>query len=219
MDLPEFKRVLVWGGWLRLAHASIGLATLVLLLTGWLIADSPSLAESAQDVHYLASAFLISGLGIRIVLMFAGKEHERFSSLFPATTELAAMAATLRFYISLGRTSLPGWYAQNPLWKPVYLAVYLVLIILVVSGATMSSTTIFMGFYMPSVHEFWAHFMLWFSLIHIASVVMHDYKKQTADISAMVNGYRLFLIERGHGGAGVDDSVQVITLDSIKRHD
>jgi hypothetical protein len=35
----------------------------------------------------------------------------------------------------------------------------------------------------------------------------------------MVNGYRLFLIERGHGGAGVDDSVQVITLDSIKRHD
>ena len=204
---------------MRLAHASIGLATLVLLLTGWLIADSPSLAESAQDVHYLASAFLVFGLGIRIILLLAGKEHERFSSLFPATTELAAMAATLRFYISLGRTPLPGWYAQNPLWKPVYLVVYLVLIILVVSGAAMPDTTIVMGFYVPSVHEFWAWFMLWFSLIHVISVVMHDYKKQTADISAMVNGYRLFLIERGRDGAGIDDSVQVITLDSLKRHD
>jgi Ni/Fe-hydrogenase 1 B-type cytochrome subunit len=219
MDLPEFKRVLVWSGWLRLAHASIGAATLVLLFTGWLIAASPSLAESAQDAHYLASAFLIFGLSIRIVLMLAGKEHERFSGLFPATRELAAMAATLRFYISLGRAPLPGWYAQNPLWKPVYLVVYLVLIILVVSGASMSGTTIFMGFYVPSVHEFWAWFMLWFSLIHIASVVMHDYKKQTADISAMVNGYRLFLIERGHDGAGIDETVQVITLDSLKRHD
>ena len=219
MDLPEFKRVRVWGGWLRLAHASIGLATLVLLLTGWLIADSPSLAESAQDVHYLASAFLIFGLGMRLVLMFAGREHERLSGLFPATSELAAMAATLRFYISLGRAPLPGWYAQNPLWKPVYLVVYLVLIILVVSGAAMSGSTIFMGFYVPSVHEFWAWFMLWFSLFHIASVVMHDYKKQTADISAMVNGYRLFLVERDHGGAGVDNSVQIISLDSLKRHD
>ena len=219
MDLPEFKRVLVWSGWLRLAHANIGLATLALLLTGWLITDSPSLAESALDVHYLASAFLLFGLGIRIVLMFAGRKHERFSSLFPATTELAAMAATLRFYISLGRTSLPGWYAQNPLWKPLYLLVYLVLIILVVSGAAMSGTTILMGFYVPSVHAFWAQFILWFSVFHIASVVMHDYKKQTADISAMVNGYRLFLIERGHGGTGVDDPVQIITLDSLKRHD
>jgi hypothetical protein len=35
----------------------------------------------------------------------------------------------------------------------------------------------------------------------------------------MVNGYRLFLIERGRDGAGIDDSVQVITLDSLKRHD
>jgi Ni/Fe-hydrogenase 1 B-type cytochrome subunit len=151
--------------------------------------------------------------------MFAGREHERFSSLFPATTELAAMAATLRFYFSLGRTSLPGWYAQNPLWKPLYLLVYLVLIILAVSGATMSGTAIFMGFYVPSVHEFWARFILWFSVFHIATVVMHDYKKQTADISAMVNGYRLFLIERGRGGTGVDDPVQIISLDSLKRHD
>jgi Ni/Fe-hydrogenase 1 B-type cytochrome subunit len=219
MDAPELKRVLVWSGWLRLGHASIGLATLVLLLTGWLIADSPSLAESALDIHYIASALLIFGLSIRIILMIAGKQHERLASLFPATSELAAMAATLRFYISLGRTPLPGWYAQNPLWKPVYLVVYLALIILAVSGTVIPEATIFIGFYVPSVHAFWAQFMFWFSMLHIASVIMHDYKKQTADISAMVNGYRLFLIEKGRGGNGIDDAVQVITLDSLRRRD
>ena len=74
MEDPVIKRVLVWSGWLRISHASIGLAVLLLLLTGWLIAESPSLAESALDLHYLASGFLVFGLVVRIVLMFAGME-------------------------------------------------------------------------------------------------------------------------------------------------
>jgi Ni/Fe-hydrogenase 1 B-type cytochrome subunit len=219
MDLPEFKRVLVWSGWFRLAHANIGLATLVLLLTGWLIADSPSLAEAARDLHYVAAGFLIFGLCVRVALMIFGKQHERLSSLFPASSELAAMSATLHFYISLGRKPMPGWYAQNPLWKPLYLVAYLALIILAMSGAGMPGSAIVMGFYLPSVHAFWAQFILWFSIFHIASVIMHDYKKQTADISAMINGYRLFIIETGRVNPGADDSVQVITLDSLKHRD
>lgn len=209
---------MIWGGWLRLSHACIALATLVLLLTGWLLADSPSLAEGALDLHYIASSFLIFGLVVRINLMIVGKEHERLSSLFPASTELVAMAKTFRFYLSLGRSPMPGWYAQNPLWKPVYLAVYLVLIMLVATGAAMSDNSIVLGFYLPSVHIFWAKAMLWFSVLHIASVFMHDYKNQTSDISAMVNGYRLFMINSEDGGPGVDDAIQVISLDSLKKH-
>ena len=45
MSEKEYQRVLVWSGWLRLSHWTIGLTTLVLLLTGWLIAESPSLAR------------------------------------------------------------------------------------------------------------------------------------------------------------------------------
>ena len=62
MDKPVIKRVLVWSGWLRLSHASIALAVAVLLLTGWLIVESPSLAGLALDLHYLASSLLIFGL-------------------------------------------------------------------------------------------------------------------------------------------------------------
>jgi len=219
MDDPVIKRVLVWSGWLRISHASIGLAVLVLLLTGWLIAESPSLAESALDLHYLASSFLIFGLIIRVVLMFVGKEHERLPGLFPASSELSAMAKTFRFYISLGKSPMPGWYAQNPLWKPVYLVMYLALITLVISGAVMPDVSLVLGFYVPSVHIFWAQLMLWLAVLHITSVVMHDYRNQTTDISAMVNGYRLFLIESNRGGSISEEMVQHISIDSLKRNE
>ncbi len=219
MAAQTYKRVLVWSGWLRLSHASIGLAVLVLLFTGWLIAESPSLADSALDLHYLASSFLIFGLVVRIVLFFAGKEHERLSALFPASTELTPMVKTLRFYISLGKSPLPGWYSHNALWKPVYLIIYLALIILAITGATMPDDSIVLGFYLPSVHAFWADVMLWFTGIHIASVIMHDYRSQTTDISAMINGYRLLFIESGRSDSNADRQIQVITLDSLKKRD
>lgn len=219
MDDPVIKRVLVWSGWLRISHASVGLAVLMLLFTGGLIAESPSLAESALDLHYLASSFLIFGLVIRIMLMFAGKEHERLSGLFPASSELNAMAKTFRFYVSLGKSPMPGWYAQNPLWKPVYLVIYPALIVLVITGALMPDVSLILGFYLPSVHMFWAQLMLWLAVLHMGSVIMHDYKNQTTDISAMVNGYRLFLIESNRGGSISEQVVQHISIDSLKKHE
>jgi len=218
MDDPVIKRVLVWSGWLRLSHACIGFAVLVLLFTGWLIAESPSLAESALELHYLVSSLLIFGIVVRIVLMFAGRQHERLPGLFPASSELNAMAKTLRFYISLGKSPMPGWYAHNSLWKPVYFVIYLALVVLVISGAVLPDVSLIMGFYVPSVHVFWARIMLWFSLLHIASVLLHDYRNQTTDISAMVNGYRLFLIKDNKGGSGSEDVIQHITIDSLKKN-
>ena len=218
MEDPVIKRVLVWSGWLRISHASIGLAVLLLLLTGWLIAESPSLAESALDLHYLASGFLIFGLVVRIVLMFVGMEHERLSGLFPASSELYAMARTFRFYISLGKSPMPGWYAQNPLWKPVYLVIYLALIILVITGAAMPEVSLMLGFYLPSVHTFWAQLLFWFTVLHAGSVVMHDYRNKTTDISAMVNGYRLFLIDSNRADSVAENIVQRISIDSLKKN-
>jgi Ni/Fe-hydrogenase 1 B-type cytochrome subunit len=217
MHDPVVKRVLVWSGWLRVSHASIGLSVLAQLLTGWLIAESPSLAGTALDIHYLASAVLIFGLVIRLALMFAGKPHERLPALFPASFELAAMASTLRCYLSFFRASLPGWYAHNPLWKPFYLLMYLVLVIMVITGVMIPETSIALGFYLPSVHTFWAHVLLWLSALHVVSVIVHDYRKQTTDISAMVNGYRLFLSDSNRVDAGIDESVQLISPDSLKR--
>jgi hypothetical protein len=60
--------------------------------------------------------------------------------------------------------------------------------------------------------------VLWFSALHIASVCMHDYKNQTTDISAMVNGYRLFLIDSSRADSVAEKMVQRVSVDSLKKN-
>ncbi len=213
------KRVLIWSGWLRLSHACVGLSVAALLLSGWLLAESPSLHAIATDVHYLGSAVLLFGLLVRSVVLLRGREHERLAALLPTRTELAAITGTLRCYISLGRLPLPGWYAHNPLWKPLYLLTYLALILLVATGWVIPEIQVIYGFYLPSVHAFWAQAMLWLTVLHISSVILHEYKNQTSDISAMVNGHRVFLIEEARAGTGASGDRQYVSLDSIGRQD
>ena len=212
----EHKRVLIWSGWARLSHAAITVATFTLLLTGLLIAESPSLAETASEIHYLSASILVFGIMVRLVLMFFSQQHERLSNLFPASNELSAMVQTLRFYFSFGKLQMPHWYAHNPLWKPVYLVVYIALLVMIITGYLMADTDLLFGFYVPSVHTFWAEFLLWFSCLHIVAVILHDYRNGTTDISAMVNGYRLFLYERQEGSVD-DEAIQVVNLDSLKK--
>lgn len=218
MVAADYKRVLVWGGWLRLSHACIGMSVLVLLMTGWLIAESPSLQQLALDLHYPASAVLLFGLVVRVVLLIAGREHERLAALVPAGNELAAIGKTFLFYTSLGKSPMPAWYAHNPLWKPLYLCMYLLLCILAGSGIAMAEFDVVGGFYLPSVHGFWASVAGWFSVLHIASVILHDYRNRTTDISAMVNGYRLFLIDGDKSGRVHAGTEQFLSPDSIRKH-
>jgi Ni/Fe-hydrogenase 1 B-type cytochrome subunit len=215
--MSGIKRVLIWGGWLRASHACIAFSVPVMLVTGWLIADSPSLSDLALDLHYLGAAVLLSGLIARAVLLVAGRDNERWQALVPANTELSAIVATLRCYISFGRMALPAWYAHNPLWKPLYLLTYLALVMLMATGAAMPKVSIALGFYVPDVHAFWAQVMLWLTVLHIASSILHDYKNQAADVSAMINGFRVFQVD-GSRGDGPESRVhQAVSVDSIRK--
>jgi len=196
MNDGEFKRVLVWRGWLRLSHWSIAAAVLVAGVTGWQLGAGVPVSAALMDVHYYAASLLAFGLALRLVLMFVGREHERLGGLLPNAGEWRAAGAMLRFYLSAGKAPLPRWYAQNPLWKPIYLLVYVVLALQVLTGSLMQDYPIVLRFYLPAVHAFWAQALFWFSVLHIAAVALHDLKGKTADVSAMINGYRLFFIDR-----------------------
>ena len=59
----------------------------------------------------------------------------------------------------------------------------------------MAEHPVVFGFYLPSVHAFWATVLTILVLLHLLSTFVHDYYAKTTDISAMVNGYRLFELE------------------------
>lgn len=210
------KRKLIWNGWARLAHALIALPTLVLLLTGWLIQDSPVLGPDAVDFHHYAAGFLFVGLLIRLGLLIGGPEHLRFSALIPKAEEWKAMWETLRFYLLLGKTPLPRWYAHNPLWKPFYLLVLLMLGLQLISGLLMPETPVLAGFYLPNVHRFWTTGILWFVGLHLIAVVWHDYVQGTDDVSAMIHGHRLFLIDPVAPKSSSSGQTVEISVDALR---
>ena len=200
--MAYIEKVLIWSGWLRLSHAAVGGATLTLLATGWLIAHAPTLAEQAADYHYLAAGVLVFGLGLRAFLMFWGGRVERLDQLMPDDKEWGAVAETARFYLGMGKAPLPRWYAHNPLWKPLYLLLYLLLLVLVLSGWLRADHSLILGVYLPDVHAIFAAAVGWWTLLHLIAVVLHDYRGGTTDVSAIINGYRHFNIERdAHAGA------------------
>jgi Ni/Fe-hydrogenase 1 B-type cytochrome subunit len=193
--MAKIDKRLIWSGWLRLTHLVIGLATLLLIGSGWLIAYAPSVETGAIDTHYMAASALVFGLALRLLLMFRGTPVERVSRLMPEDNEWGAVLDTLRFYLSFGKAPLPRWHAHNPLWKPIYLLLYLCLLVMVLTGWLRMESPVFLGFYLPSVHGLFATVVVWISALHVLTVILHDYRGEAADVSSMINGHRHFVIE------------------------
>lgn len=192
----QIRRVLVWSGWVRLAHWSLAGATLWLIATGWLLAHSPSVAQLASEFHYLGAGILVFGLGLRVFLGFFGSGAERFEHLLPESSEWAAIRASALFYLSLGRAPLPNWFAHNPLWKLLYPVLLGLLLLQALSGWLMPDTPVLWQFYLPHVHASLATLILLLVVAHLYSVVLQDYRGNSADISAMINGHRYFSVDR-----------------------
>lgn len=214
--MERLQRVRVWSGWLRLSHALIGLSTLALLVTGWLLDAAPSLREGARDIHYLLAAVLVFGLALRLLLMFRGSPVERIDQLAPGDDEWSAVKETARFYLSLGKTPLPRWYAHNPLWKSLYLLLYVLLLVLVLSGWLRDGHPLLLGIYLPDVHALFATVVACWSVLHVLAVILHDYRGDAADTSSIINGHRLFLIEKP-GLDPVELQETAVRLDQIGR--
>lgn len=192
----QIRRVLVWSGWVRLAHWSLAAATLWLIATGWLLAHAPSLALSASELHYLGAGVLVFGLGLRVFLGFFGSGAERFEHLLPQASELNAIRTSALFYLSLGKAPLPNWFAHNPLWKLLYLVLIVLLALQALTGWLMPDLPLLWRFYLPHVHTSLATAILLIVAAHLYSVVLQDYRASTADVSAMINGHRYFSVDR-----------------------
>lgn len=171
-------------------------STLWLMATGWLVANAPSVAETASELHYIGAGLLVFGLGVRLFLGFFGQGAERFEHMLPKGSEVPAIRDSLVFYLSFGKTPLPNWFAHNPLWKLVYLFLFLLLGLSALTGWLMPDHAVVWRFYLPHVHATLATLIAVVVVAHLYCVVLQDLKGTAADNSAMINGHRYFNIER-----------------------
>jgi Ni/Fe-hydrogenase 1 B-type cytochrome subunit len=194
MKTETLYRREIWSTWLRLAHWTLALSTLVLMATGWLVHHTPSVAQTAADWHYIAGSVFTLGLALRIWVLFSDKLMGRWRFLL-ADLEPKKMLQMLKFYLSFGKSTLPRWYAHNPFWLPIYLIVLGLMILAAFSGHLQGSHPIVFGIYLPSLHAAIATLISLFVLGHVIAVFMHDLKGGSDDVSAMINGKRLFEVK------------------------
>lgn len=173
----------------------MALSVFALLLTGWLFDHSADLYQGLLDYHYIAGYILITALLIRLPLLLLGKGSEHLRDLWPRAEQRRAAVATLRFYLSGARAPLPRWYAHNPLWGPLYLALFLVLSVCALTGLAYDAAPSLGALSAAELHRDAAVAIAVLVVAHIATVVLHDLRGTASDVSAMINGHRIFLVE------------------------
>ena len=189
-------------------------AVVGLLITGWLQQHVVQYFQIALDYHYILAYALTLTLGLRLYLLVSTPASAaNWRDLIPGRHSMKQAMAMLRFYVSFGRTPLPHWYAHSPLWAPVYLFIFILLLIQVLSGFLIGAGhhTLIINLY--TLHQNVSTSIAIFILLHIISVFLHDLKAGTSDISAMVHGYRIFKIEK----PDITTTVQKVSLDRLKQ--
>ena len=215
MNFQNLQRKYIWPGRLRLSHTLMSIAVIGLLLTGWLLQNVLPYFQIALDYHYILAYVLSFALGLRIFLLMSSPASATgWHDLVPNKDSLYKALAMLRFYVSFGRTPLPHWYAHSPLWAPIYLLLFFLLLIQIMSGFLIGAGqhTLLINLY--TLHNFISTLILVFTATHIISVFLYDLKAGTSDISGMIHGYRIFIIEKPE----LPGTPQTVSLDKLNQH-
>ena len=215
MNFQTLQRKYIWPGPLRLGHWIMAIAVIGLLVSGWLLQNVAHYFQVALDYHYILAYALCFGLAIRLYLLArSSPSAASWHDLVPDTQNLKKALAMVRFYVSLGRTPLPSWYAHSPLWAPIYLLVFVILLLQIITGFLMASGqhTLLINLY--TLHNVNTSIIAAFTVLHVISVFLHDLKSGSSDISAMIHGYRIFTVEKPE----LPPIIQTVSLDKLKQH-
>ncbi len=203
----EVRRVLVWPAVVRLTHWAMVLSLLVLLPTGWLLTTGYIAGDELYELlrhrlHEPAGHLLALALAVRLAyLIIGGNTVSGWRALVPSGPQRAAMREMFRFYSSLSRAPLPAYHAHNPFWAPLYLVLFALLAV-----ATWTGLVLEFPFVRSIVHAdepatlaLHARLMEWIALwcvFHVVAAVLHDWRGQGSDTSALISGYRIFPVTR-----------------------
>lgn len=220
MENERIQYIRLWSPWLRTSHWIIALGTLFQIASAWAMANDATDPAFWRDWHLMTGQVMTLALALRLVLMFLpGSSHWR--ELIPRRSEFPAMLAMIKFYLSLARWPLPRWFAHNPLWKPVYLLVLLLLLVSAVSGLLHHGTSGAAGFHAATLHGAVATPITLFVLLHVVAVFLHDLKGRGSLVSAMIGGSRYVHVEvrEDDSRAAPGKGAVRIALDSITTPD
>ncbi len=196
-----FGRTRTYDPVLRGLHAWNGLVLLGLIGTGQLASrvgvDWPEIdSASLWRIHLWLGYALVLGLVGRIIWAWTGPPHARWKALWhPAEWGLALKRRQV-YMPHPGR-------GHHPLASAVYLAVYLLLLLMTVSGLALAAIDLNTGPLYPWLahdalrkpwfrlpHEALHYPLIAFILVHLAALILHERRDGVPIAQAMISGYQ-----------------------------
>jgi Ni/Fe-hydrogenase 1 B-type cytochrome subunit len=213
----NFTWVYLWGAPLRAMHWVAAVCIIVLIVTGFYIgrpyfmtsgeASAHFLMGRVRFVHFTAAAVLVMTGIVRAYWLFAGNRFERFPALFPVTPKnLKRTLRTMTAYLTLRPEKGSSMVGHEPLQQYAYTTLYLMTLVMVVTGFTMYGQSnpggiIFRTFaWVPPllgglqrvrlVHHVLTWAFIIFAVVHFYLVLRSDYLERVGRVSSMITGGR-----------------------------
>lgn len=204
----------IWELPVRWCHWVNVLSIVVLAVTGFFIGTPFSFGSSASDftmgwirfVHFTAAyAFVVSVLS-RIIWSFIGNKYAGWREFFPFLTASGRekMVRMFRYYMFMDK-EVPETIGHNPLATTAYLALFLLYILMILTGFSLYAEHAPGGLMHRTLGFMYAlfsaqgmrlahHLSMWlifgFIINHIYSAWLMDIKERGSEISSMFSGYK-----------------------------
>lgn len=141
----EYRWVYLWHWPIRAMHWIAAASIVVLVVTGFYIgrpyfmtwgeASSHYLMGWMRFLHFAAAGVLVATGIVRVYWLFAGNRFERWPALFPVRgKDWVNLGRMIKHYLMIGRGQGPEYLGHNPLQQLSYTGLYLVTIVMVLTG-------------------------------------------------------------------------------------
>jgi Ni/Fe-hydrogenase 1 B-type cytochrome subunit len=213
----NFTWVYLWGAPLRAMHWIAAGSILVLIVTGFYVgrpyfttggeASAHFLMGRMRFLHFTAAAVLVMTGIVRAYWLIAGNQFERLPALFPFTPRnLRNLWRTTLGYATLSPERAPAYVGHNPLQQLSYTGIYVVTIVMVVTGFTLYGQSNpggiihqAFGWVAPVlgglqvvrlIHHALTYAFIIFIIMHVYFSVRADYVERAGVVSSIITGGR-----------------------------
>lgn len=200
MERLALKRERVYDPVLRLIHAWNGLLIVLLLASGQVAGalDFARPAVALWDLHLWLGYGLVMGLVARVIWGLVGPGHARWSALWHPAAWQEALGRRQYF-------TAPAGAGHHPLASGVYLLVYGLILAMAVTGLALAAIDqntgplyawlghdVFSKTLFRAPHEWLQYLFMAFIVVHLAALVLHEWRHGVPVAQAMVSGYQYF---------------------------
>ncbi len=223
MEHKAMRRVFVFSVPVRIFHWLNALTTLLLIVTGLIIANPPAIQTGQEAsysywfgtvrfIHFASAYVFVANFALRIYWLVVGNKYERLYNFIPWGKRFwSEFWKVIRMDLLLQRNKQHMSIGHNPVAALSYFVIFICMLLMTVTGfaiySDMSTVAFASWFHWFSdlvggdiITRVIHHWVMWvfilFILVHLYLVFYHDYVEGRGETSSIIGGWKFIEEER-----------------------